>query len=253
MPPTVRWFGFSREMDFMPACAVIFDFDGVIASTEDLHLQGYNHALSTAEKSIGRKIYITPESYGSRYIVYGSRDGFAHMLSDVGIIPQEEIIEKLCQLKNQFLESQLGAVAEPLPGIRPLLKFLSSNGCLCAICSGARRVEIIQLIGALGLESHFCSIVSVDDVQNSKPDPEGYLKTYSRLKELQPELTAEHVIVIEDTQGGASAAKAAGLRVIGVATTSRIESVRQWAHWAVPDLSHLDHMDIARWLGMSRQ
>ncbi len=237
----------------MPACAVIFDFDGVIANTEDIHLQGYNHALSAAEKSLGRKIHITPEIYSNRYIVFGSRDGFAHMLSDVGIIPQEDIIEKLCQLKNQFLESQLGAVAEPLPGIRPLLKFLSSNGCLCAICSGARRVEIIQLIGALGLESHFCSIVSVDDVQNSKPDPEGYLKTYSRLKELQPELTAEHVIVIEDTQGGASAAKAAGFRVIGVATTSRIESVHQWAHWAVPDLSHLDHMDIARWLGMSRQ
>ncbi|MGC8561257.1 MAG: HAD family hydrolase, partial [Phycisphaerae bacterium] len=210
----------------MPTCAVIFDFDGVIASTEDLHLQGYNHALSAAEKTLGRKIFITPESYGSRYIVYGSRDGFIHMLSDVGIIPQDDIVEKLCNLKNQFLESQLGAVAEPLPGIRPLLKYLSSIGCLCAICSGARRVEIKQFIGALGLEAYFCAIVSVDDVQNSKPDPEGYLKTYSRLKELRPELTAEHVMVIEDTRGGASAAKAAGLRVIGVATTSRIESVR---------------------------
>lgn len=232
----------------MSTSAVIFDFDGVIASTEDLHLQGYNHALAQAEPRLGRKIRITPDAYAVRYIVFGSREGFSHMLSDAGLVPSPEMIDQLCNLKDRFLESQIGAVAEPLPGIRPLLDFLSSIGSLCAICSGARRIEIQQLIRALGLESHFRAIVSIDDVRHGKPHPEGYLKAFSHLKEIQPDLTPEHVIVIEDTQGGAAAAKNAGFRVIGVATTSPIESVRRWAHWAVPDLSHLDHTALTHWL-----
>ena len=103
----------------MSACAVIFDFDGVIANTEAIHLQGYNHALSTAEKAIGRKIYVTPESYGSRYIVYGSRDGFIHMLSDAGIIPQEDI--------TRLKEQGIAAVFLPGTSTEEIVKFLNDT------------------------------------------------------------------------------------------------------------------------------
>ncbi len=233
----------------MPTGAVIFDFDGVIASTEDLHLQGYNHALAAAETELGRRVQIPPETYGSRYIVYGSADGFAHMLADAGIEPTAEIVHQLCLRKSQFLESQLGSVVEPLPGIRPLLAFLASIDVICGICSGARRAEILPLIQSLGIAQHFKVIVSADDVRHGKPHPEGYLKAFSMLQTLRPQLNEQQIVVIEDTQGGASAAKAAGFRVLGVATTSPIESVRRWATWAVTDLTDLDHSQLGRWLG----
>lgn len=228
--------------------AVIFDFDGVIASTEDLHLQGYNHALIAAEKELGRRLQITADAYVNRYIVYGSVDGFAHMLTDAGLQPTAGIVAHLCEQKNQFLEAQLGAIAEPLPGIRPLLAFLASVDCICGICSGARRLEIQQLIRTLGLAEHFKALVSADDVRCGKPDPEGYLMAFAILHAQRPELTASQVVVIEDTQGGAMAAKSAGFRVLGVATTSPIESVRRWANWAIPDLSHLDYAIWSQWL-----
>ena len=233
----------------MPTGAVIFDFDGVIASTEDLHLQGYNHALAAAEKELGRRVQIPPDTYVRRYIVYGSVDGFTHMLVDAGIEPTAEIIRRLCLRKSQFLESQLGSVAEPLPGIRSLLAFLASIDAICGICSGAGRAEIKPLIQSLGIAQHFKVIVSADDVRHGKPHPEGYKKAFALLQDLRPQLDTQHVVVIEDTQGGASAANAAGFRVLGVATTSPIESVRRWATWAVADLTHLDHAQLGGWLG----
>jgi beta-phosphoglucomutase len=235
----------------MPSAAVIFDFDGVIASTEDLHLQGYNYALAATEKELKKRIHISPDLYVDRYIVYSSVDGFTHMLMDAGIPPSQELLGLLCQRKGEFLESQLGTVAEPLPGVRSLLTFLAAEGCICGICSGARGPEIRQVIRALGIANHFKVIVSADDVLHSKPDPEGYSKAFTMLQYLRPDLDAQHVIVIEDTPGGAMAAKAAGLQVLGVATSSTIESVRRWATWAVPDLAHLDHGEFRRWLAQN--
>lgn len=232
----------------MSASAVIFDFDGVIASTEDLHLQGYNRALDGLSGSIGRAVQVNSETYFDRYVVYGSADAFAHMLSDAGVQPTPPLIRELCQTKDRFLDMQLDSIVEPLPGVRPLLEFLASKGTICGICSSARRAEIIKLISAMGIKAHFRAIVSSDDVTFGKPHPEGYQKAFEILKTQSPDLAPNHALVIEDTAGGAAAAADAGFRVLGVATTSPLEAVCRWATWAVPDLTHVDLQQVQKWL-----
>ena len=63
---------------------VIFDFDGVIADTESLHWAVYNRVLAEFAGEIGERIEISREAYFSRYIVFGDREGFFHMLRDHG-------------------------------------------------------------------------------------------------------------------------------------------------------------------------
>ncbi|MDQ3893312.1 MAG: HAD family phosphatase [Actinomycetota bacterium] len=84
-----------------------------------------------------------------------------------------------------------------------------------AIVSGAVRAEIEPVVEAAGLAPLLTGIVSSDDVAEGKPDPEGYLRALELFDGVRP----EDVVVLEDTEAGVAAAKAAGMRVIAKAGT----------------------------------
>ncbi len=83
-----------------------------------------------------------------------------------------------------------------------------------AVVSGSARAEIEPVLEAAGLAEAITLIVSVDEVQRGKPDPEGYLLAL-RLLGLQ----AGQAVAVEDSEAGVAAAKAAGLYCAGVTTT----------------------------------
>jgi beta-phosphoglucomutase len=231
---------------------VIFDFDGVIADTEKLHLTAYNHTFASHAEEIGAKVQIQPAAYFTRYIVYGDREGITNMLRDQGLNPSEALVAKLMEAKGHFFHAGLGDVAEPLPGVRQLLTWLEERNIPRAICSGARRDEIVMLLDAFQLRHHFDIMVTIEDVRFGKPEPEGYNKAFDLLNlEYDAELDKSYSLVIEDSAGGCSAGKSAGLRVLGVATNLSLEEVSRCATWAVQDLSKLDMKVFASWLGIT--
>ncbi|MGC8625557.1 MAG: HAD family hydrolase [Phycisphaerae bacterium] len=235
----------------MGAAGVIFDFDGVIANTEELHLAAYNQVLRAARKAVGRVLQITPDRYFSRYIVYGNFDGFRQMLLDHGLNPSRALLEDLCRLKDKIMDGQLGGAMAALPGVTTLLQHLAARDVPCGICSGARRQEIDTLLGAFTLMQHFSAIVSIEDVTRGKPDPQGYCLAFDRLNARRNgHLDKSQCLAIEDTEGGAAAAHAANLRVLGVATTSRLECVRQWADFAFENLQQVSLTQFDQWLGL---
>jgi beta-phosphoglucomutase len=85
-----------------------------------------------------------------------------------------------------------------------------------AIVSGAAGAEIAPVLEAAGLAALVPVVVSSDDVRRGKPDPEGYLRA---LELLDRGVRADEVVVIEDTEAGVAAAKAAGMRCVAVAGT----------------------------------
>src|SRR3954451_23148325 len=85
-----------------------------------------------------------------------------------------------------------------------------------AVVSGAARSEIEPVLEAAGLGDAFATIVPAEDVANGKPDPAGYLRA---LELLDGEIAAREVVVLEDTEPGVAAAKAAGMRVVAVSGT----------------------------------
>ena len=79
-----------------------------------------------------------------------------------------------------------------------------------AIVSGAARAEIVPVIEAAGIAPLFTTLVTSDDVERGKPDPEGYVKALAELGGV----SAGDVVAFEDTEAGVTSAKAAGMRVI---------------------------------------
>ena len=235
----------------MPRGCVIFDFDGVIADTETLHLAAYNHTLALHAARIGGALAISPEAYFGRYIVYGDREGIYHMLRDHQRPSDDALVALLAQAKHEAFENKLHEFAEPLPGVRDVLAFLEENRVPRAICSGARRGEIVTLLEAFKLRHHFDVMVTIEDVRYGKPEPEGYNLAFDKLNlEYDAELDKQTSLVIEDSAGGCAAGKAAGIPVLGVATSLPLEKVRPCADHAVENLSKLDLGQLAKWLGM---
>ncbi len=235
----------------MGEACVIFDFDGVIANTEELHLAAYNQVLLTSAESIGRVIHITPERYFSRYIVFGNYEAFRMVLQDQGIEPSVALLNQLCALKDKIMDGRLGEAPAPMLGVTEVIKYLASRDVPCGICSGARRAEITTLLKAFMLERYFPVIIAIEDVTRSKPDPQGYSLAFDRMNALSDgNLNIAKSLVIEDTEGGAAAAHGAKLRVLGVATTSSLNSVRKWADFSFENLQHVPHRQLDQILGL---
>ena len=75
------------------------------------------------------------------------------------------------------------------------------------------------MIVAAGIETTFATVVTSDDVRHGKPHPEGYEIALGRLDGLAPGLRPAEVTVLEDTEAGVAAAKAAGMRCLAVGRT----------------------------------
>jgi sugar-phosphatase len=88
-----------------------------------------------------------------------------------------------------------------------------------AIVSGASAAEIRPVIAAAGIEGVFATVVTSDDVRHGKPHPEGYEIALRRLAGRAPGIRPDGVTVLEDTEAGVAAAKAAGMRCIAVGRT----------------------------------
>jgi beta-phosphoglucomutase len=112
-----------------------------------------------------------------------------------------------------------------------------------AIASGARRGEIERILAAGGLREHFAAVIGADDVTRTKPDPEPYQAAFERIAPLAPGLTPAEVVVFEDTIPGIAAARAAGMKVIGVAQTYPAGKLGL-AHGVVPTLEGLGVAEV---------
>jgi beta-phosphoglucomutase len=91
-----------------------------------------------------------------------------------------------------------------------------------AIGSGAVREEIVHVLDQHGLRDLFGVLVTIDDVQHGKPDPETYLHCLARLRERHPQLQPEDCLVFEDSRFGIAAAHAAGMRCVAVHTSGEL-------------------------------
>jgi HAD superfamily hydrolase (TIGR01509 family) len=191
--------------------AVIFDFDGVLVNSEPLHFRALREALA------GDGIAITAEEYLAEYVAYDDRGSIRIALERHGrpIVPER--IGALAAAKAEAFE-RLMAEVPFYPGARELVRALAAEMPV-AIASGARRAEIERILAAAGLRASFAAVVGADDVSRTKPDPEPYAAAFARIAPLVPGLTPAEVAVFEDTIPGIASARAAGMKVIGVAQT----------------------------------
>jgi beta-phosphoglucomutase len=196
--------------------AVIFDFDGVVVDSEPVHFAGFRDVLAT----LGLDLKL--EDYYDKYLGYDDHDCLLIAARDRGVELSERQIADLTAAKTDLVQRAFRESIQPLPGAVTLIRAIAAAGVPMAICSGALRDEIILAGRTVGVLDCFQAIVAAQDVKRGKPDPQGYLAARSLLaraagKDLRP----RRCIVVEDSPAGIEAARAAGMKVLAVATSYR--------------------------------
>ena len=189
--------------------AVIFDFNGVLANDEHLHCE----LMQTLSANFG--ISLSDEDYYSKVIGFDDREAFKYLL---GNQIDEKKLQSLIDQKNQMYLEAIASQNLLFPGVLDVVPQVAAQH-LCAINSGALRVEIDAILKKANLDPYFKTIVSTDDLKHSKPHPEGYLLAFEKLQKFDPNLKKEDCVVLEDTPAGIASAKAAGLAVGGIANS----------------------------------
>jgi glycerol 3-phosphatase-1 len=131
-----------------------------------------------------------------------------------------------------------GADAVEIPGSRALLAELEKAGAKWAIVTSGTRGLISGWLDIMEL-AHPRYLIAAEDVKNGKPDPEGYLLGYRSLglASGKGEHGARSAVVFEDAPAGVRAGKAAGFKVVALATTHKVEQLREaGADWIVRDM-----------------
>jgi beta-phosphoglucomutase len=191
--------------------AVIFDFDGVIADTENFHFEAFNEVLAVYS------IDLTEEDYFEKYLGYSDLDCFNAFNSDCKMEWDDAEIEDLVQQKADVFESFVRSGKGVIKGVEEFVEMLRKNGILMGICSGATLRDIKAVMGSNELMKDFKVVITADDVICGKPDPEGYILARKRLEAAAGQaISPNECIAIEDSEWGLEAARAAGMHTIGV-------------------------------------
>src|SRR6185369_577003 len=113
-------------------------------------------------------------------------------------------------------------IMEATPGLLEFLRYLKDQHVPMALATSSRKRYLEFIFDGLNLWQYFQVIVTSEDVKKGKPDPEVYLKAATQLG-----IPAEHCLAIEDSLSGIKSAQAAGMKVIGIATTHAPEEILQ--------------------------
>ncbi len=190
-------------MDNLGIKGFIFDFDGTIILSEDVHIR----AWQDLSKDVGLKL---PDGFVEDSV--GRSDHDLKMILSHAWRGQLSPCEVL-RMKRQFYMMRVPDECHPVAGVVAVIDKIKENHFPLAVATSSSREEVEPVLRSLGIYDHFDTILTVDDVVRPKPDPEIYLKTASELG-----LTAERCLAFEDSRAGVASARAAGCALVTVET-----------------------------------
>jgi HAD superfamily hydrolase (TIGR01509 family) len=215
--------------------AILMDFNGVIIDDEAIQMRAYQEILAKED------IALTDGDYYSS-LGMDDKSFVAAAYERVGRQPETNKVLEITQAKTQRWRREMVADNVPLfEGIENFVRKMSAEFAV-GIVSMAKREEIVFILDKTGLANCFSIIVSAEDVENSKPDPQCYRKGFrlidlDRIAKGHLPMTHEECLVIEDSPPGAAAGKAAGLPVLGVMNTVQATEMRAaGADWVTKNL-----------------
>jgi HAD superfamily hydrolase (TIGR01509 family) len=190
---------------------VLFDWDGVIIDSSSQHERSWE--LLAAEEGLTLPEGHFRSGFGKKNEVIIPALGWTQDSGEVRRLAdrKEELYRELVATEGVFV----------LPGARELLSSLKKEGIPRAVGSSTPRGNLDALFAVTGLDTLFDAVVCGSDVSHGKPDPEVFLKGAVHLG-----LNPERCVVMEDAFAGIEAARRGGMKVVGIATTNPLESLR---------------------------
>ncbi len=189
--------------------AFIFDLDGVIVSTDSLHYRAWK-ALADSEG-----IYFD-EEINNRLRGVSRMESLGIILERAVRTYTDEEKVAMAERKNGIYRELLQVLtpSDRLDGVTETLETLRKKGYKLAIGSSSKNTPII--LDKIGYGSYFDAISDGNNIKNSKPDPEVFLKAAEYLK-----LKPSECYVVEDAEAGIAAAKSGGFTAIGIGTAAQ--------------------------------
>ena len=204
--------------------AIIFDFDGVVADSEPIHLAVFQRVLGEAG------FFLSPKEYYADYLGYDDKGCFRAFLTARSQSPSNEMIDNLVAQKARAYLDHIKQNLTIFPGVRELVRAAAARHRL-AIASGALRHEIEYVLDCAGIRKEFEHITSAEDVRQGKPNPEPFMHALASLNRAsrsgQTPLAPGDCLVIEDSIPGIRAAHAAGMKALAVANTHTIQDLHE--------------------------
>ena len=202
--------------------ALLFDLDGTLVDSDAEHLVAFQRVFAPHGISLDKAEYVTKIMGASNEMI--GREFLPHLT------PQAR--EETLAAKEAAYREGVGAL-EAIAGASALLDFADAKGLSRAVVTNAPRANADVVLRAIGLDDRLPIRVIGAELPRSKPDPLPYLTALERTG-----ARAEHSLAFEDSLSGVLAAVAAGLAVVGLATSldaARLMSVG--AVFAVADFT----------------
>ncbi len=181
--------------------AVLWDMDGTLVDTAELHFQAWDQLMRELSHPFTRADFAATFGWRNPEIIH-------HLF---GTRYNDQQIAELGDRKEEIYRSAARKGVVLLPGARPLLEGLHAAGCKQAVGSSAPRANLDLILRLTDTERFFDSVVSMEDTQRGKPDPQVFQVAAGRLG-----VAPERCVVVEDAVAGVQAAKAGGMKCIAV-------------------------------------
>jgi beta-phosphoglucomutase len=181
--------------------AAIWDVDGTLVDTAELHFQAWEAVCAEKGRPFSRADLAA--TFGRRNpeiiaALFGTRFG-------------ERETAELGERKEELYRAAARKGVELLPGVRALLEDLHRAGFRQAIGSSAPRANLELILRLTNVERFFDAIIGAEETQRGKPDPQVFLTAAERLG-----IPPARCVVLEDAVAGVQAAKAGGMKCIAV-------------------------------------
>ncbi len=191
-----------------PPCAVLWDVDGTLIDSAEYHWWAWRETLAHEGFELTRECFNA--SFGLRNDTILRSYFGAHL-------PLQEIHRIATAKEEHYRELVCTRGVGPLPGVLRWLEYLKGRDWRQAVASSAPRLNVEVILTALRIVPYFDAIVSAEDVEHGKPDPEIFLLAASRLG-----TPPARCVVVEDAPAGVEGARRAGMHSIGVLSTHQL-------------------------------
>jgi len=185
----------------MPPTAVLFDFDGVIADSENYHVAAWQRTLvrmgwELSDEAASKALQMDDREFASELF---ARRGLADADVDGWVRWKQDLTVEMIRLHPRVY-----------PGVPELLRALKGRAKV-AVVSTTWRENVETFLKAAGLAEFVAAVVGKEDVKALKPAPDGYATALKKLK-----AAASKAVVVEDSPRGLAAAEAAGVARVAV-------------------------------------
>ncbi len=206
---------------------IIFDMDGVLCDSEPFICEAACRMFAECHgKTVKPEDFLPFVGAGEDRYIGGVAEKYGVHLS----MPSDK--DRTYAIYLEIIKGSL----QPLPGAKEFIAYCRSRQLKLAVATSADLVKMTGNLREIQIAANtFNACVTGSEVQRKKPDPEGFLLAASKLA-----LTTDDLLVVEDAPNGIHAARAAGIRALGLTSSFTAKVLRDaGASWVTFDLAHV--------------